>query len=268
MQKTIDEWLFWCWRDELPLVKPDIHGPDGIGAGWNKVGVWTVGGTNRYGVVHALDQRRAAHGMALALADHVRTLDAVALALPDDWMPCADFDMGALGPEGERLPARALAGATHLDCQGERRMKEPVSQLVARYALTGRAPDCDIFPPVRKPVVQWNGAPRWFVKRRVEIGEDAHGQPIIEEREMDGWNEKKRRPVTGAYQKFRLEPDPLPGLIARAEYEVLHAALAVLVDEWGQFAGAWPEHACTPSPLPLRPWEGAHAPARRVLVTV
>ena len=260
MPKTIDDWLFWAYRDQLPLLPPQWCGPDQEGNGWDKVGSWSVGGTNRYGVVHALEQRGAFDGRAILLADAVLSLDDVSIGLPDGWNPCEDFDMGALGPEGAGLAARALAQATLVDCQGERRLKRPVSDIVRRYALTGAAPEWECEPPKREALRHAaNGRLRWFVRRVVAAGEDMHGHAIYREVEQDGWNAKGQRPVAGAYCKYVLTPDPVAALVERAEYEVLHAALGVLVDEW---TGA---DACLPTRLPARPWVEGVAPARRIL---
>lgn len=253
MKKTIDAWLFWAYQDQLPLVAPPTGytPPTGFGRAWDKVGDWLVGGTNQFGVVHALGQQADCDPFAVRIANHVATLAFAPLDLPDGWNPCADFP--DLGPEGAALPARVLAAATHIDCQGERRLKYDVADLVRRYAMTRHMPDWQVDPPRRDVERNWNGEPRWFVKMRVPVGEDAFGNVLYDEREMEGWNATRRRPRPGAYQKVVLAPDPVPALVARAEYELLHGALAVLVDEWAQIAEGF-GHEVLPSPLPAQPW--------------
>jgi len=61
-----------------------------------------------------------------------------------------------------------------------------------------------------------------------------------------------------------LEPDPVDGFVARAEYEVWRAALNVLVED---LKPVLVDHIPVASERPWRPWEQGEAPAPRIFLS-
>jgi len=80
--------------------------------------------------------------------------------------------------------------------------------------------------------------------------------------EVDGWSARLRRPVAGAYRKANFTPDPVPVMVARAEYEIFCGAMCMLFD---QLAGRLETIDLVAVDWPVQPWDdsdGAAADSR------
>ncbi|PHP66768.1 hypothetical protein CSC94_11715 [Zhengella mangrovi] len=251
--------LQWVWGEELPKVGAGAAGAaamPGAKSAWASI--------DRFGSLHAIidrpsnvfgcvpfDEAEAPHPDAIAIADAVFALDSGSLVIPDGWDPVpeiADCDRD--------LKDLAIRDAL------ERVSRRP-STVVIRFAILGRSPD---WAMDRQPVALFEkgptGADRWFVRRETRMVEgqnpDGSDRIVTVNAEVDGWSQRLRRPVAGAYRKRRLDPDPRPAIVARAEYEIFVACLAMLFDDLkGELASIdlkW-------SPWPLRPWEDGSRPA-------
>lgn len=261
----IEALLRWAYRDELPKEHELLAGPDGFGGPWG--GVERVGryGTvidvseNRFGVVPDFTATTLPHPDAVRVAAVVVALDALELDLPDDWAPLAD--LGDLGPLGAAAVARGVAGLISTAADGRRRLRTAPRRLIMKHAIMGGTPVWQADIPVQKVECRANGMPRWF-RRQVIVTED--GSMEIE---VDGFNAKRRMPYGDAYQKPYLDPDPVEAVIGRAEYEVWHAALAVLVEDlndvrWSEVVDGvrvervgLRDYEVIHSARPVRPWE-------------
>lgn len=252
----IEAFLAWAYREELPKAEA---GAGGLGmaafgaGGWDAVSrqgelmAETVsdGRVNGYGVLPMIGWEGAPpHADALALHRHVAELGKLELDLPDGWSPLQGL---GLSPEEERdAIARALPRiATE---QGERwRLRFKPAELVRRYAILGGCPPWEAQVPKAR-YVELHGKPLWF---RTIMVEGAFGR--LYEREVDGFNPRSRRPYPGAYRKTVLDPDPAGAVVERAEYEVWHSALALLVEELNG-SGELVAHRISSLQRPARPW--------------
>lgn len=257
--RAMEDLLCWAYREELPKTPADPAGPLGFGDAYARLRrqgeeMALVIEPNRYGVAPDLSRGAEPHPDAIVIHDAVRGLAAWTVGLPDDWSPLAD--MPHLGAAGAAAVARALDRLTYIDAAGERRLRASAgaAELVFRCAVAGRAPDWRIGPTRIDVERHANGKPRWFVREQFCF--DGAFGPAIEEREGEGWDHRRKQPKPEAYQKSRLSPDPVDSIVARGEYELWRAALAILADMLaGKLASAEP---LAPQG-PLRPWEGAQA---------
>jgi hypothetical protein len=266
MKRTMDieAVLRWAYREELPkAVDTGRDRPASVRPGWDAVESYaqllTIIDCNRYGVLPNLAEPGAPHPDAIAVWQAVRDLDGFEIVVPDDWAPMADI--GALDGEAPALAQQALARATVMDAAGRRRLKGQ-SRLVEKHALLGGCPAWEMDVPEKKVVRQAKtGQPAWFLDRIIydEILDGGYVERTVT---VDGFNQTRRRPYPGAYQRTYLDPDPVPALVGRIEYEVWHAALGVLVNE---LDGALETVVVTAADRPLRPWDGEARAARRLL---
>lgn len=268
----IEALLCWSYQTELPKTNAAVRGitgaigPKAPGSGHAAAALaseyWCLP-DNHFGVVVDPMAMESPHDDAFAVARAVRTLSDFEIEVPADWQPMAEFN--DLGQAGRTAVRDALERATAVDDCGRRLLKKTPERLVVHYAIMGGAPDWHIDRPrvelVRKP----NGTPAWFRKQRIPDATDADDN-IISWRaiEADGFNKKARRPFDDAYQKHKLEPDPIDGLIGRAEYEVWRAALDVIAEE---LEGKLVDHVLLPCERPWRPWEEGEMPAPRVILS-
>ena len=250
----IDEFLTWAYREELPKTGGGPAGPSAPAGGWDQVARWAeelpLAGLddNRFGVVPDWLAPSGPHPDAVLAHAAVQALDSWPLCLPDEWNPLAD--MPGLGLAGEAAVARAVQSLATIGEDGARWLRRGPARLVFRAAIMRHAPDWHIDVPVTDVERHENGKGRWFV-REVHQFDGAFG-PASEEFEHDGWDERRKQPRIGAYQKSVLRPDPHDGIVARAEYEITRAALCVLAED---LASVLHEHDVVPPDWPERPWE-------------
>lgn len=254
----IEAFLAWVYREELPKAEAPGSGAALSSAmfgdgGWDAVSrqgelmAETVsdGRVNSYGVL-AMPAWSGAppHQDAFTAHRFVGGLAQMDLGLPDGWSPLQGLGLSA--QEERAAIARAMPRiATEHDDRWRLRFK-PV-ELVRRYAILGGCPPWEADIPKAR-FVEMHGKPQWF---RIVMEEGAFGR--LYEREVDGFNQRSRRPYPGAYRKTFLEPDPMGAVIERAEYEVWHAALAMLVEDLNA-SGELTAHRISASPRSARPW--------------
>jgi hypothetical protein len=271
MRKTIDieKLVSWAYRDELPKAVGGGGIAPVVAGGWDAIARYSelltmIDRTNAYGVVptFALDDS-GPHVDALAVHRAVVALDGFDLDLPNDWSPMDE--LGAFGDLGAQAVAVALDRLTRVTGDGRRVLRKGAGALVRHHAIMGGCPDWQCDAPEMREIRGPNGGPLWF-RRKVERYDDAFGNSVEHSYEdADGWDKYKKRAKRGAYRKFCLAPDPVPALVARADYEVWHAALAMLVED---LAGALKAHEVRDTIRPARPWEAGTRAAPRVLRAV
>lgn len=259
-QMPIDALIAWAYREELPKAVPAPAMPT-MSGGWDAVARWaeelSLAGRdpNRFGVIaDPLAERLggAPHPDAFAVHAAVQTLDTYAVQLPDDWNPFAAARI-AMTPAHEAALARALeqlmvvdgAGtrsvwiaaargkggrAVRTGAAGQRVLRKPMSELIRRGAIMG-APSRPSVACESAVLRGPNGRALWFA-REIYRYEGLDGGVVCEELERPtGWDDKRKCPKDGAYQKIALQPDPVPDLVATADYELWNAAMGMLVED-------------------------------------
>lgn len=268
---TVSEALKWAWSDELPKVPSDAFYDPPLGArsAWSAIQEFGALNAmidrqpNRYGCI-PFDRAETPHRDALLIADAVSALAECCVDVPDGWHPMPELAAVDDGL-GRAAVNAALHKATDLHDDGSMYFRTRPDILVVRHAIVGLAPDWRMGDlPVRRYVANDNGVEMWFVRREIRsaIGINPDGSDRVEviNTEVDGWSQRLRRPVAGAYRKPYLDPDPVPVMVARAEYEILVAALAMLCEE---LAGRLDAIELTPMTWPAQPWAADSAASGR-----
>lgn len=235
---TLSEALKWAWGDELPK-EPAIERPAGFGSlgAWGAIARFGELNSvidrqpNRYGCI-PFDQADFPHPDAVRIAEAVKDLDDLVVDLPDGWHPMPEIAAIDVGLAGLAL-ADTLRKVTVTTEAGEIRFKVSPGVIIVRHAILGLVPNWRLDEiPVIRHVVGANGREKWFVKRETRSiagrNPDGTDRVVTENVEVDGWSTSKQRPVHGAYRKPYLDPDPVPVMVARAEYEIFCAAMATL----------------------------------------
>ncbi|WP_149760015.1 hypothetical protein [Neomesorhizobium albiziae] len=259
---TMSDALRWAWGDELPkLHEAGASGaPSGYSSGWGSMIAYGELNSivdrqpNRFGCI-PFDQVGWPHADALLIADAVSSLAQCTVDVPEGWHP-----MPELVEIDEALASRAvgdaLIKATVSDNEGAMHFRARPDVLVVRHAILGLVPDWRLsHRPVKEFEVWPNGRHRWFVRRdvRTVVGEDADGSDriAVQTTEVDGWSTRLQRPAAGAYRKARFAPDPVPVMVARAEYEIFCAAMCMLYD---QLDGTLETVELQAVDWPVQPW--------------
>ncbi|MCA0275856.1 MAG: hypothetical protein LCH86_07630 [Proteobacteria bacterium] len=259
---TLSDALRWAWADELPKMAGEGGGaaPNGYSSAW--------GAILRFGELHSIvdrqpnrfgcipfDQAGWPHADALTIAHHVETLAECEVDVPEAWNPMPELSAAVDAGLAGRAISDALERAT-VERGGLRYFRTRPDVLIVRHAILGLVPD---WRPCQQPEVKFetweNGRHRWYVRRQVRVveGKNADGTDyiVVHNIEADGWSSRLQRPVTGAYRKPYLEPDPVPGMVARAEYEIYCAAMAMLFEA---LAGELETIDLVAVDLPAHPW--------------
>lgn len=260
----IEALLAWAYRDELPKAGARRQRMTGIGYGnaWRSIlgygqllSIVDDDGRNRFGVMADPDAEGEPHPDAIRVYEAVQALEGIEVALPDDWGLLSDIV--DIEPERASLTARAIEHVSLVDRDGVRRLTGAAPALVKRHAIMGDAPDWRVEQPIRRFLGHPNGGgAAWF--RLITVETDTG--PIVSE--VDGFDRNRRRPYGDAYRKEVLDPEPLPGVLARADYVIWRAVLDVLADD---LAGQLAAHEPLTSERPERPWEVAPESLPRVL---
>ena len=235
----IESALRWAFRDELPKTAERENpgeAPDFLakpGYGWGAIESYaellTKVDVNRYGVVPDIGYLSDPHPDAIMIGDAVRSLALCELMIPEGWNPLGD--MPGLGMVGEAAVAKVLASDAVVTEAGTTRLRTSPSALVTKYAILGRygCPEWEVDVPELK-IVSANGKPKWFMQRE-QWSKSCDKRDVSHMVEVDGYNERAKRPYPGAYRKHILSPDPFLGILGRAEYEIWHAALSTLTED-------------------------------------
>lgn len=277
----IEDAVRWAVRDELPKAPLDVVG------GWIRAGApagaaspalasavaGSLGGsmdarTNRFGVVPDMAALEAAtpHPAALVIGEAMLALDVITPGGFDEWDAFED-----LGPLAEDPIAGPLLAQAKRDAQAQARMVArmtgALSALMVKRAVLGPPTGWDA-GEVRALVVinPANNKPAWFRKERRPAVWNAEGEVTgWAEVEVDGYSTGRGRPHADAYRKYRLDPDPLDVVMARAQWQLWRAALDVLAEDMadGRLDGLG--LAVLPALMPMRPWVEAMPEGPRVL---
>ncbi len=259
--------IAWAWREELPKAPRKQEGPRDYMRGWDKTGRYgellslvDMYGVNQWGAVPDFSADSWPHADAVAIGDAVMALDAYALELPEDWRPAPELDR--FGGLGAKAVAEAWRRMTRDDGRGNVTLRLKPSELIVRNAILG--PDIaamDISDVEKVYVCHPNGKPKWFVAVQVDtvIGANPDGsdRTVLETVELNGWDERRRMPKYGAYQKPLLDPDPVAAIIARAEHEIWLSALHAVRE-----AVTLTEINMLPPAIAAEPWVAPPKPVR------
>lgn len=254
----IEAFLRWVYREELPKAEAAGTGSmlisDMFGGGWDAVSrqgelmteCVSDGRVNSYGVVplpawYGEPPHPDAHAAHRAIND----LSKMDFDVPDGWAKLVG--LGLSEDEADDAVRRAMPRIASAKAEGGWQLRFKPAELIRRHAILGDAPCWQSDKPKAR-FVTMRGMPAWF--RMIEVT-NALGR--FEQREVDGFNPRSRRPYADAYRKTILDPDPAQAAIERAEYEVWHAAMCLLVEILNE-PGVLQSHRLGAPLAPAHPW--------------
>ncbi|MER8427811.1 hypothetical protein [Mesorhizobium sp. M1403] len=228
---TIEELLTWAFVHELPKGG-GVDGLDNANSAWRMLEASSWGKITSFAELGAIvDKGRGdtenywieqgePHDDAVAVGRAVAGLSRCDVAVPAGWNALADW------PDSEGMAEAAVGKAVerYMVRTPQRRAAGIVS-LVVGTAILGREPDF-VAEPSKVRMIERGGKPAWFVTKRVT---DVNGQTY--DLEVHGYDERKQRPVKGAYRKFEFSTDPTGDILGRLDYQIWVAALRRLEAE-------------------------------------
>jgi hypothetical protein len=269
---SVEDALRWAVRDELPKARPDLGSLGAPRTGFSSpayaaqaagtLGAMAVA-VNRYGVVSELTQFASAapHADALKLGEAMLALDDCRPAAFGDWEPFEDAAPACADEAAAWARASALArgqAGTRAGVEGGLGLRA-VSGLMVKAAVLGPPGGWELGEVKMDVMRTENGQPRWF--RSIERAcrwNDAGEACAWEMVEVDGYNDKGKRPHADAYRRTVLTPDPLGVALARADWQVWRVALDVVFEDVMERGGLGTIEL-QPCALPWRPWMGDEA---------
>ncbi|MDR6757825.1 hypothetical protein J2Y48_003122 [Mycoplana sp. BE70] len=224
---TIEQLLTWAFVHELPKVGAGNGGSLVAGSSWNAIVEIAALGTmidrnpNYYGAIPGYVYEGEPAADALIVGDAVRELakrDGFEIAA--GWHPFPEWEdpHGLICTEVDRV-------ADEQRNRSDRLNGKHVVNLVISAAMLGRGPSWDADEPSARPLIDVNGRAMWFVDRKAK---DSLGR--VYTYTDNGYDQRRHRPIKGAYRKWRLNR-PLRGdILARLDWQLWQSALEVLQD--------------------------------------
>lgn len=258
MRMTIEKALEWAYREELPREQVEVQSL--VAEALGSIGLADASGPmqrhlanpsaaidaplNRWGIVGVRFLfERGPHADAIQIGAAVEALCAEAVT-----MTLTEPLPGIASPECP-LWQEALEKAA-------RRLPRRLRDVIIRRALAGDPKHWEEDAIATVPEKDPYGNPRWF---RTVVQDLGGGQTERVERIVD---KKERRRHADCYQKFKLSPDPVWAIEARAVHLAWCAALDVLYED---LAGRMTRLRLEPRAAALEPWkEGAPVPEKKV----
>jgi hypothetical protein len=232
------DFLKWAFAEELAHVATEG------GGSWSSMASFAALGTvvDTFGSSGGLPEIANVHGDALKALEAVMMLASDSLDLPDDWKPFPDLS----DPHGliavavqEVMSRRALRLASDLNSN--------LIATVIALAVMGKEPEWMVAQPKFQPVTKPNGTPAWF---KLASQTDAFGR--VYSFETDGFDPKKRRPMQGAYQKFRIDGAFSGAVQARIDWYLWSGAM---IEVFARLDGALKSHQIKPFAIDREPWK-------------
>lgn len=239
--RKIDLPTFMKWAFGEELIHLSEQGRSQLASAYssmlNFAALWTKVDTSPFGTVGI----NGVHPDALVLNEAVMLLAAERFELPSDWQPFPDLD----DPHG-------LIAMTVEEVLVRRRMRDEASlnanliAMVISYAVMGKEPEWRVVQPKFRMIAR-NGVPAWFVK---STQTDTFGR--VYEFESNGFDQKKRRPMPGAYRKFELSSSFAGAVQSRIDWYLWSKAIARIAErlETGLVA-----HQITPFSIDCEIWK-------------
>lgn len=263
MKKKVDieKLLKWAFCDELPKAVPDGYGAGGGGrSAWQSIESYvqllTRVDDNRYGVLPTMSPLDDdPHPDAMKVYGAVRDLDGQVLDFPADWNPMPEIAAHEI--ECSLALKSAMFGISNASSSP--------SEIVQYHAIMGGCPDWHGEIPKLVTVKNRNGQEAWF-RTVVQQGVDAWGNAAEYTHELeDGWCYVRKAPKRGAYRKFAFDPDPVPCLIGRGQYQIWFSNLTILVEKLRGRLEIWELSDLTRTPCP---WEADSRAEPRILMAL
>lgn len=220
---TIEALLTWAFTRELCKVGgPDIA-TTGYSFAWSNLVEFAALGTmvdrslNLYGVIPGFINEGEPHLDAVVVGEAVRGLANEGFEIADGWNPVPEWqdDHGLIAAAVEKLAAEQRD-------RSDRLSGRHIVSMVISSAVLGRGPSWEAEEP-KTVMVTHMGKPAWFVVRKTK---DRTGK--IYEYEDNGFDQRRQRPLKGAYRKWRLDRSIRSDVLSRLDWQLWQSALELL----------------------------------------
>lgn len=246
---SIENLLTWAFTEELPKVgSPVALGPGAVPSPAETVSrVGELGTTvdfelNKYGVVSAFLDMGEPHQDALAVGDAVRSMaHCDGFEIPAGWNPFPGYSeaTGTVRDECARIIEEYETSRSN-STYGRQVVAMIVSAAVLRHGPVWEGSE----PKVA--TVRRSNKDVWFVKRRAKT---SLGNVV--EYEDNGFDQRKQRPMRGAYRKYHLVEPIRSTVLARIDWQLWQSALGQLHHS---LSGRLADHDLLPFRLNWQPW--------------
>lgn len=245
---TIEGLLAWAFCQELCKVgSGGDRVPLGGGSAWSMVSEYAALGTlidrspNDHGVIPGFLEEGDPHPDALLVAEVVDKLPEARFHIGPDWKPFPEFhdEHGLIAAEVARV-------VSEVNINRERIGSSHIRGLVVRAAILRRGPDWRCDQPRFLPIKR-NGKECWFISQEVR---DSLGRVYLHE--VNGYDVKRGRPMSGAYRRFELAEPIYAEVYARLDWQLWQDALHKIAEE---LQGRLAEHRIMPFTPDRQPWK-------------
>lgn len=245
----IEELLTWAFTQELPKFgTSEALGPS-FSQAWSMMievaalGTMVDRSPNAFGVLPTCLFEGDPHPDAIIVGEAVRALAERSFEIAPDWNPVPEWsDEHGLIREAVTAVVDEL-----VDGRSARTNGRHIVTLVTCSASLKRGPDWKIGAAPSVVVLKRNGKdPAWFIMQK---GKDSFGRSV--QREVDGFDYKKRRPRRGAYNKHRLDGSVRGAVLSRLDWQIWQSALE---DLYSSLYGRLNNHDLLPFTPDRQPW--------------
>lgn len=220
---TIEALLTWAFTVELVKVGSASERslsyslpPSGL-ATVAKYGTTIDRSPNLYGAIPSGIYEGEPHADAIVVGDAVRVLATEGFEIADGWNPVAEW-----ADEHGLIAAAVETLATEQRDRSDRLSGRHIVSMVITAAILGQGPSWQAEEP-KTAMVTHMGKPAWFVMRKMK---DRTGK--IYQYEDNGFDQRRQRPVKGAYRKYRLDRSIRGDILSRLDWQLWQSALELL----------------------------------------
>jgi hypothetical protein len=250
---SIENLLIWAFTEELPKKGAKRPAPMGFSHSsdslmqFAELGTLIDSDTNSYGLIPAFIYEGEPHADAVAVYDAVLALELRGgFEIERGWNPFPEWQ----DPQG-LIAAEVARAVDHELGRPDRANGMHVVNLVRNAAILRRGPDWEADEP-RTVTIKLNGKDdSWFIKRKRK-----NRMQRFEDYEDNGFDNRARRPLPGAYRKYRLAEPVRAAIAARQDWQLWQSALEALV---AALAGRLEDHEIRPFTPNRHPWAGQQA---------
>lgn len=220
---SVEALLTWAFTQELGKVGAAADVGTGFSLAWSGMAEVAALGTivdrspNVYGAIPSFVYEGEPHPDAIVVGQAVRDLDKHGFDIATGWNPVRGWsdEQGLIAAEVERI-------ADEQRRRTDRLSGRHIVSLVVSSAVLKRGPCWQAEAPEAAMLTN-NGKPAWFVKRKAK---DSLGRSY--EFEDNGFDQRRQRPVNGAYRKWRLNRSIRGDVLSRLDWQLWQSALGVL----------------------------------------